>query len=126
MNDLARVELSAEGRVYVARVRGEVDVSNVDEIMAEIGRGVPNTAGAFVLDLTETTYIDSAGIRLLFELGRRLNARRQPGRAVVPDDSLLLRVLRIAQVAETLPLRPTLSGALSELEEIVSRESRAN
>jgi len=124
MNDLARLEHNAAGPVHIAHVIGEIDVSNADDIFAEIVRAVPNSTGAVVLDLSGTTYLDSSGVRLLFELGRRLTARQQPARVVVPPESLLMRVLRIARVDDALPMREDTTTAVRELEGIVASETR--
>ena len=57
-------------RAFGARVRDprELDASNVDDVLARVSESVPNEAPGLVLDLTQTDYLDSAGVRILFDL----------------------------------------------------------
>ena len=43
-------------------------------------------------DQTQTAYLDSSGVSLVFELAERLNSRQQHVRVVVPEDAPLRRV----------------------------------
>jgi anti-anti-sigma factor len=66
-----------------------------------------------ILDLTRATYLDSAGIRLVFGLAERLKRRGQGLRLVVPPGAPVERVLDLANVGEVAALDPTLDNALS-------------
>ncbi len=81
----------------VAAVEGEIDGSNAADLRLALSERLPSTASALVLDLSQVRYLDSSGIHLLFDLGRRLAARRQAIRLVVPDgraDETRARALR--------------------------------
>ena len=52
-----------------------------------------------MLDLSETDYLDSSGVRLIFELAERLGSRGQKLELVVPDDSVIKRVLVLTEVS---------------------------
>jgi anti-anti-sigma factor len=93
MSLLAEVACEMRDGVPVASIRGEVDVSNADHLGAELHDVVPNAALGLVLDLSETTYFDSSGVRLLFDLGERLGRRQQSLRVVVSDGSFLADLL---------------------------------
>ena len=95
MSEPARVEVDRHGAGYVIRIRGEVDMSNAGDLSAAIDRLVPNGAPAVAVDLTETTYLDSAGIQLLFLLAERLKARRHELRLIVPEDAPIRSVLEL-------------------------------
>lgn len=83
----------------VVRMRGEIDLSNADA-MAKVAEGaVPNSAQGLVLDLSEVTYLDSTGLRLVFRLARRLGDRQQALRLVVPEAARIARVLEFAGVS---------------------------
>ena len=58
--------------MVVARLTGEVDMTNAAYIGDELTKAVPNEALGLVIDLTGTRYLDSAAIELLFELARKL------------------------------------------------------
>ena len=96
-----------DGQVVLS-VHGEIDLENAGRARERIVRAVPSGAQGIVLDLTNVSHLDSAGVQLLFDLARRLQERRQELAVVAPSQSLLRDVLavvsldRVAAVAETL------------------------
>ena len=113
MTEIASVMVEKHGDVHVARVAGEVDISNAKRLEADISAIVPNDAAGLVLDLSDIEYLDSAGIRMLFELHGRLSDRRQRLAAVVPNDSLIRGSLLVTEVDQALALRPALDEAIA-------------
>jgi anti-anti-sigma factor len=96
---LAYVSVESSGSVPVARVEGEIDLSNVAETLEALLAASASAAGAgMVLDLSGVAYLDSAGVRLLFDLGRRLHALGRRLVVVVPDEAPIRRILQIARV----------------------------
>ena len=93
-----------EGMVPVSEIHGEIDASNVDDVLTHVVAQVPLAAPGIVVDLTETRYLDSAGVRFLFELARRLRARRQELRVVVPTSGVVRRVLVLTALGEVVAL----------------------
>jgi stage II sporulation protein AA (anti-sigma F factor antagonist) len=117
MNPLAQVKVEGEhGTAIVARLVGEVDLSNVDEIRADLVEMVDHDTETLILDLTDTKYLDSTGVRLLFELAERLQGRRQQLRLVVADGALVRRVVVLTQLDQRVPLDPTVEAALSAVQ----------
>lgn len=102
-------------RVLVARVDGEVDSSNAAELRLALSERLPSAASALVLDLSRTTYLDSSGVQLLFDLGRRLAARRQAIRLVVPDRAPVRRVLELCAVEGVAPIDDSVEQAVEAL-----------
>jgi anti-anti-sigma factor len=88
---LARFEVREESGVRTVRVHGEIDVSNVAELRSATTK-LSNEALGVVLDLDHADYIDSATIRILYELRKRL-ARRGQILRVVCNGSNVNRVL---------------------------------
>ena len=113
---LAKVVVDQRDTGPVVRLQGEIDLSNSDAVRAEIVRVVPQDARGVVLDLTETTYLDSSGVRLLFDLAERLRARRQRLVLMVTEAALVRRVLILTKLDEAVPLRDRLDEALAALE----------
>jgi anti-sigma B factor antagonist len=89
--------ISREGAV-IARVTGEIDMSNATYLRRAITDATPNEATGVVLDLSATDYIDSAGVHLLYRLGESLRNRGQNLRIVIPPDSPASDALRLAGV----------------------------
>ncbi|MBA3852224.1 MAG: STAS domain-containing protein [Chloroflexi bacterium] len=112
MSTAADLTLERDGDALVARLRGEVDMTNASFIREELTSSVPNDASALVIDLSDTLYVDSAAIEVLFELSRRLGRRRQDLRLVVPAASPLRRLLTLTDVGAVAPMHESLAEAL--------------
>jgi anti-anti-sigma factor len=102
--------------VMVAAVEGEIDSSNAAELRLALSERLPSSSGALVLDLSQVTYLDSSGIHLLFDLGRRLAARRQSIRLVVPPAAPMRRVLELCAVESVAPMDADLESAVAALQ----------
>jgi anti-anti-sigma factor len=101
--------------VMVASIEGEIDSSNAAELRLALSERLPSTSSALVLDLSRVTYLDSSGIHLVFDLGRRLSARRQSLRLVVPDGAPMRRVLELCAVEGVAPMDRQLDASLRAL-----------
>jgi anti-anti-sigma factor len=101
------------GDTVIATVSGEIDGSNAAEVRRAVAERVPSTARSLVIDLTLTTYVDSTGVELLFELARRLSARRQTFTVVVPAGSGVRRVLELCDIGSVGALTETREQALA-------------
>ena len=110
--ELARLSFDTEGDVELARVAGEVDASNVDDLSETLLQTLSNKARAVVIDLTNTSYIDSSGISLIFDAAARLRNRRQELRLVVPPRSFVAEVLTAVSMQESVAIDPALDDAL--------------
>src|SRR3954471_11706375 len=109
---LATVKLETLMDVPVARMLGEVDFSNARDLGATLVESVPNHALGMVLDLSDTTYLDSSGVQLLFELADRLAPRQQELRIVVPPESFVADVLTSVNLGGAAKMDATIHAAL--------------
>jgi anti-anti-sigma factor len=114
MSELSHLDLSGDD-VIVARLSGEVDLSNAHEVGEELSTAVPNTALGLALDLTATTYLDSSGVHLIFDLAERLRRRQQQLRIVVPAGAPIRRVLRIVELDDTVPVVASVDEAVEQI-----------
>jgi len=112
---VVRVDVRRDGPVPVCDVQGEMDASNVDTVLERVTEAVEPEAPGLVLDLARTSYIDSAGVRILFELARRLRTRRQELRISVPHDGIVRRVLVLTALADVVPLHDETGDAVVAL-----------
>jgi anti-sigma B factor antagonist len=117
MSTLARLEDEWHDEVPVARLHGEVDASNVKEIGDRLRSLLSNRSVAMVVDLSQTTYLDSAGINLLFALGEEMRGRQQRLGLVVADASPISRMIALTGLNQAVPVHPTLPDALAEVGE---------
>jgi anti-anti-sigma factor len=115
MTPLADIRFETLDRVVVARIEGEIDMSNAAELGTAITGRVPGDALAVVLDLGAVEYLDSAGIHTVYELRERLQRRGQEIRLVVAPDSPIATALEYAGAAEALGAADTLQDAIAGL-----------
>lgn len=92
---LAEIELSDQHGVRLIGVAGELDISNIDELESATFT-LPNEMLGIVLDLTGTTYLDSATLGLVFKLRSSLGQRGQVLFVVCAPESNARRVLALA------------------------------
>ncbi len=108
MTDLARVDASTIDGTPVVHVRGEIDLSNAERVRDAIGAAVPDTAVVVIVDLSETGYLDSAGIAMIFRLAERLSVGRQELRLVVPPDAPIRAAIRLTKLDQVVPVQDTI------------------
>jgi anti-anti-sigma factor len=111
-------QVSIEGQdeeIVVARVIGEIDLASAEAVGGELAGAVPNLALGLIVDLSGTSYLDSSGVSLVFELAERLRRRQQQLRLVVPPAAPLRRVLRIVDAGGVVPIVETVEEAALQI-----------
>jgi anti-sigma B factor antagonist len=108
---LADVRFEPFSGGIVARVSGEVDMSNADQIESALRQVVTNEALGLVLDLGEVDYFDSAGIHLVYGLREDLRVRGQQLWLVVPQGSAVRDTLTLAGVLNSLDVAADVESA---------------
>ena len=115
MSTLARLEDEWHDEVPVARVQGEIDASNAKEIGDRLRSLLSNRSVAMIVDLSATTYLDSAGINLLFALAEEMRSRQQRLAIVVADPSPIARMVALTGLDRAMPVHATLPDALGDV-----------
>jgi anti-sigma B factor antagonist len=110
----AEIVLERREDSVVARLGGEIDMSNASYVREQLLASMPNDAHTLALDIAACRYLDSAAIEVLFDLSRRLSRRRQELRLVMPPDSPLRRVIELTEVHSAAPVFHSLDAALAE------------
>jgi anti-anti-sigma factor len=113
MSTLLEIHEDWHDDVPVLRLEGEIDVSNVGEIRTRMRDLVTNRQFALIVDLTPTSYLDSAGINLLFAVGEEMRGRQQQLHVVLNEDSPLTRMVALTGLDKSLPMHSTLERALA-------------
>ena len=98
--------------VPVLRLAGEVDMSNTPAVQRLIATEIGNKVVAMVLDLSGVTYLDSAGIHLLYQLESKLEVHQQHLIVVVPTGVGITRTLQAAGVIGSFVLVSSVEAAL--------------
>jgi anti-anti-sigma factor len=93
----------SDGR-HVVEPHGDIDLSSARELGMVLREEVEERPKELVVDLSETTHLDSSGISVLLNAQRRLT-RAGASFAVVAPAGAPRRVLELTGVADTLKLR---------------------
>jgi anti-anti-sigma factor len=112
---IADLDFEQRGPVVFARLAGEIDLSNVNEVGAALVRGMPKDAHGLVLDCTALRYLDSSGINLIYDLRERLKSRGQEVRLLVPRESPVLVALEVSGVSGTVGVVDTAEQGFASL-----------
>ncbi|MGH3480756.1 MAG: STAS domain-containing protein, partial [Nocardioidaceae bacterium] len=102
----ARVETSAEDGLMHIALSGEIDLANAAAVEDELRAAVSHQPTTVSVDLTDLTYMDSAGVRILFGLASRLQALRIVLELIVPLDSPTRRLIELSGFESLASLRP--------------------
>ena len=113
MTPLAEVRAQFHEEVPIALVHGEIDASNVGEVGVALRQMVSNRSARLIVDLTATTYMDSAAINLMFSLGDELRARQLTLLLVIPPGTSIARMLTITGLDRVYPTYAALADAIS-------------
>jgi anti-anti-sigma factor len=119
MTNLVELIPRHDRSVPICELRGELDASNVDSVHAALLDQVPNDVPGLVIDLTTTTYLDSAAVRILFDIARQLQSSRQQLRLVVPPEGVVRRVLVLTALVDVVPVDREVDNAVRALRERV-------
>jgi stage II sporulation protein AA (anti-sigma F factor antagonist) len=92
---MVRVEVEEHEDRCLIRLDGEVDMSNAPDVWSKMVDAISNSVSAVTIDLSPTRYLDSAGIRLLFQLADLLGSRRRDLVLVVPEDAPIRHSLEL-------------------------------
>lgn len=111
---VSAVRTREQDGIVIAALPPEIDLSNVHDVRAQLLERLQSSTIALVIDLAQTTYLDSKGIHLLMELEQRLQKSRQSFRLAVSPGSPLSRLLDIAGVP--IPRHDTIDGALASIQ----------
>jgi anti-anti-sigma factor len=111
----ANVDFDHRDSVGVARLSGDVDIVQAGTLRKQLLAAVRNDDLGLVVDLSDTRYIDSVGVSLLFELAERLAGRQLRFAVVMPPGGLVERVLTIVKLDSVAEVHHGLEDALAAM-----------
>ena len=116
MTLLASLDVRRSEDVVIAAIAGEIDMSNARDLGTAVVAALTHDTRGLVLDLSEVTYLDSAGIHVIYELRERLAGRSLALRLVVPPGAPTLETLRLTGVPDVVPVAATADEAAASID----------
>jgi anti-anti-sigma factor len=102
-----RLELTDADGVVVARIDGDIDFGSAGDLGRDVLGAIPDEAAGLALDLTDVRYVDSGGVRVVFELAAQLEASGRRVALAVPETSPIRRLIKITRLEEAVLLCTT-------------------
>jgi len=116
LQQIPRLETRATriGGANAIALTGELDMETAPQLGEEVELAVWSTVGAFVLDLSGVTFLDSSGLHALLR-ARAYLAREDRTLVLVCPAGPARRVLDLASVLDTFVVYPTADAAADAL-----------
>jgi anti-anti-sigma factor len=116
VSDLARIEVTDPGDgLLIARLTGDLDVSNLHAVHTALLDATPNDALGLVIDLAGVRFLDSSGVETLFRMQRSLGVRQQRFAVAIPPEATIRRALELSGAAGEMALCPSVDAAVAML-----------
>lgn len=96
---LASLEVERDGDTATINVKGEIDLSNAASLQTAIVDEV-GEARHVVLNLVGIAYLDSQGIRLIYQLAHQSKARGAELTVIAPTNSVAGELIRLTQLQD--------------------------
>lgn len=109
-----RFPVSWHGRTAVVRLPAEIDLTLADDMREALLSVLNQGAGGLVVDMTATTFCDSAGITALVRAFRRAAANGATMR-VATSTQPVLRVFSLVGIDRLIDVHPSVDAALASL-----------
>jgi anti-sigma B factor antagonist len=98
------LEITEQPSGATALIRGEIDMSTVDELHGRLKPTLEKSPDRLVLDLTGVTFLDSSGLRLVMRIDAELKGDGR-GLVVITGSPRVARVFELTGAAEQLDIR---------------------
>jgi anti-anti-sigma factor len=114
---------SSDGRCTVVQVRGQVDLSSVQDLRDALN-GAAASRRAVVVDLTRVTFFSAAGLRCLEQFDDVVSSLSgQFGLVFAGDSHPVSVVLRAVETVDRWSIHPSAAAALAEFAKVRSGSS---
>ena len=105
------------GEVAVVVCSGEVDLIRAPSLRTELMDAVDNRHAGLVIDLSGVSYMDSAGVNVLFEVADELRQHQLGIALVIPPGSLVEKVVTLVDLGSVAPIHLDMEAALAHVRE---------
>ncbi len=105
MNE-ATLAVTTDGDHVSIGLAGDVDLANAYELEARLAAAIPNHATAVDLDLGRVTYLDSAGLQIVFALTVKLRRLQIDLRILAPEHTAARHAIDMAGMGSIARIEP--------------------
>ena len=106
---------SLDSERHVVAVRGEIDLFTAPELKSALSEAIESGHTRIVVDLTDTTFLDSTALGVLIGAVKRLRSR--DGRlTIVNVDDNIAKTFEITGLDQIFPISPTRAEAVDALD----------
>ena len=113
--DFAITEHPIDGERHVLAVRGEIDLFTAPELKQVLAESIEAGRIRIIVDLTETTFLDSTALGVLIGAVKRLRSR-DGALAIVNIDENIAKTFEITGLDQIFTIRPTRGEAVEALD----------
>jgi anti-anti-sigma factor len=103
----ARVDVRTNGDRVHFTISGDVDLANAGDIEAQLTQAIRNRATGVTLDLSDVTYLDSAGLQVVFALTVSLRRLQIAFRVIAPKGTAARHAIEMAGMAAITEIEPS-------------------
>ena len=114
--EFAITEHPSEGDRHILAVRGEIDLFTAPELKQVLADSIENGRVRIVIDLTDTTFLDSTALGVLIGAVKRLRSR-DGALAIVNVDENIAKTFEITGLDQIFTIRATRDDAIAALDE---------
>jgi len=100
---------------HVISVQGEIDLFTAPELKAAVGGIIDSGKSRLVVDLSETTFLDSTALGVLIGAVKRLRSR-EGALTIVNVDANIAKTFEITGLDQIFTIRPTRDEAVEALD----------
>lgn len=111
------IDIRTQSGLLIVAPVGDVDLTNAEDLRNAVLAAMTNDRAVVVVDLTRTDYLDSAGIRALFSVARRLEERRRQFALVASPRSHIRRLLGIVDFESHARVYDSVDSARADLQD---------
>jgi anti-sigma B factor antagonist len=113
--EFAVSEESLDAQRHLVAVRGEIDLFTAPELKQVLTEAVEQGKSRVVVDLSETTFLDSTALGVLIGAVKRLRSR-EGALAIVNTDTNIAKTFEITGLDQVFTILPTRDEALRALD----------
>src|SRR4051794_17913462 len=111
--EFAITDRQLDGDRHVVAVSGEIDLFTAPKFKQRMSAPIDAGRSHLIVDLSQTTFIDSSSLGVLIGAHRRLKLRGG-SLVVVCDNDAITKTFKITGLDGVFPIAPTVEAALSD------------